>query len=468
MTRLRPAPAIFAAATTIAGLIFILWPELDITFQALFYRPGEGFFLKDSLFAVIFYEGIRQLTPVVIGLLVVLLGLSLHRRIRAHGVNPRVVAFVLLAVALGPGLVVNTVFKDQWGRARPSQVVEFGGDRQFTPAFVPSDQCERNCSFVAGHPSMLFALFAPVLLLKRRRRVAMLAVIGLGALAGLGRIMQGAHFLSDVIFSGVFTFLVAWLLHEGLFKYAPGASRANDSQPLWRWVAVDRVRGAVPNDWHLVLPLIVGGLAWLGIAFVDRPLAHWFKQYDDTLLRDVFGAVTHLGTSAYYLIPSFFLFVWTRLALRREESADRRERLRRWGGQASFVFVMVAGTTLLVNVLKIFIGRARPRMLFSEDLYGFFPFTFDYDYWSLPSGHAATIVAVVMAFYILWPKHLRLYVVAVILVCASRVIISTHYLSDVVVGAYVAFVGSFGVRYLYEKAAAFRLIRTLEPNPSRD
>jgi membrane-associated phospholipid phosphatase len=35
-----------------------------------------------------------------------------------------------------------------------------------------------------------------------------------GGLVGLGRIIQGAHFLSDVIFSGIFVFVVAYLLAQ--------------------------------------------------------------------------------------------------------------------------------------------------------------------------------------------------------------------------------------------------------------
>jgi hypothetical protein len=35
--------------------------------------------------------------------------------------------FILLSVILGPGLLVNLVFKDHWGRPRPRQVVALGG-----------------------------------------------------------------------------------------------------------------------------------------------------------------------------------------------------------------------------------------------------------------------------------------------------------------------------------------------------
>ena len=74
---------------------------------------------------------------------------------------------------LGPGLVVNGILKEHWGRARPRDVTQFGGDRRFTPALVIADQCERNCSFSAGHPSAGFALAALAYAsISRRRRWA--------------------------------------------------------------------------------------------------------------------------------------------------------------------------------------------------------------------------------------------------------------------------------------------------------
>jgi membrane-associated phospholipid phosphatase len=194
---------------------------------------------------------------------------------------------------------------------------------------------------------------------------------------------------------------------------------------------------------HLALFAAVVALVVLGIAIVDVPLARWLKQYNETALRDVFGVITHVGVSTYYLITSFVLFVVFMALARR-----RAPRLRRAAYQALFVFSAIAAA-VPVNLLKIAIGRARPRLLFREDLTGFYPFGLEYDYWSLPSGHAATIVALTMAFYFLWPRYRYLYLAVAVLVCASRVIITAHYFADVVAGAYVAFLGVLLARALF-------------------
>ena len=54
------------------------------------------------------------------------------------------------------------------------------------------------------------------------------------------RIAFGAHFLSDVMFAGIFTFLVIWLVHGLIYRWA--ATRLTDEQ-VER--AIERVRAAL-------------------------------------------------------------------------------------------------------------------------------------------------------------------------------------------------------------------------------
>jgi lipid A 4'-phosphatase len=124
-------------------------------------------------------------------------------------------AFLILSLALGPGLLVNEVFKAESGRARPGQVEQFGGEKSFTPVFQPADQCTRNCSFVSGHAAMGFYLIG-LAWVRQDRRWLWLGIAA-GALVGAARILQGGHFLSDVLFGfwvvyGVNVLLARWLL----------------------------------------------------------------------------------------------------------------------------------------------------------------------------------------------------------------------------------------------------------------
>ena len=127
-----------------------------------------------------------------------LLGRDADARPRA-----RCAALVLLVLAIGPGLIVHSLLKDHWGRPRPAQIVDFGGSGHYVPPGVISDQCARNCSFVSGHASAGFMIAAGALFWPHRRRRWLAAGLVAGSLIGAVRIVQGGHFLSDVIGAGL-------------------------------------------------------------------------------------------------------------------------------------------------------------------------------------------------------------------------------------------------------------------------
>ncbi len=108
---------------------------------------------------------------------------------------------------------------------RAVQITEFGGSKHFTPALEPSTECDHNCSFVAGDPSLGFVLLAFAIVLKRRRSRAAGWSIAIGTLIGLMRIAQGGHFLSDVIFCGILVCGVVLILDQVIsVRHAPGCS----------------------------------------------------------------------------------------------------------------------------------------------------------------------------------------------------------------------------------------------------
>lgn len=219
-------------ATIVAAIVFSVFPGIDLWMSGLFYQPAGGFHLKDSWWAVALYESIPIIAITVgVGSLLLLVHNLVGKR-QYGALSNRFLLFVLAALAIGPGLVVNAGFKDNWGRARPRDVTEFAGERNFTPALQPTDQCERNCSFVAGHPSVVFWLAALgfAVAARKRRTGIFIAVAALGLVAGLGRIVQGGHFLSDVIFSGISVFVVVWVLATYVFKLDESAmSQGSDS-----------------------------------------------------------------------------------------------------------------------------------------------------------------------------------------------------------------------------------------------
>lgn len=204
------------------GLVLVAFPWIDLAIAGLFYEPSDGFFLRENPLVQFVYHGVPWVTrTVVIGLVLFLLtAWTIWRRRGSIERQRRTALYLLLVMIVGPGLLVNTLFKDQWGRARPAQVQEFGGSKQFTRSAIPTDQCEKNCSFVSGHASVGFFFLAFAYVWPRRRILWLVAGTGLGLGIGLVRIMQGGHFFSDVIFCGIVVYLTAHVLHAVMFRAA--------------------------------------------------------------------------------------------------------------------------------------------------------------------------------------------------------------------------------------------------------
>ncbi len=122
-------------------------PRIDLASSALFYTPGVGFALDGQHWERIIYHSVEWLMVAVNLALVALWLFNRIARRTVLGFTGRKLALLLCLLAMLPGLLVNQVLKENWGRARPAQVTEFGGERRFTPAFVYSDQGGRLIQF---------------------------------------------------------------------------------------------------------------------------------------------------------------------------------------------------------------------------------------------------------------------------------------------------------------------------------
>lgn len=191
----------------ILGVLFWMYPQLDIDFSRRFIQDSGHFISIHQPFLNAFHHLMQVILPLVSsGLIVTAIAAVWNQWLKAR-MPSKASFYLLLCILIGPGLVVNATMKGQWGRPRPYHTTVFGGHAQFQPAWVKSDQCQRNCSFVCGDASVGFVGFALLpLVAARRRRQVIWGSITLGGCIGLTRIMVGAHFLSDVIFSGFLTY----------------------------------------------------------------------------------------------------------------------------------------------------------------------------------------------------------------------------------------------------------------------
>jgi membrane-associated PAP2 superfamily phosphatase len=132
--------------------------------------------------------------------------------------------FIVLAMTLAP-LTVTTL-KQITDRPCPWDIADFGGSVPYTHLLEMRKQPHAaGLCFPAGHASTGFALLAFYFAAWREKRralarIALIAGIAAGLLLGLARVVQGAHFVSHVLWSG----LVCWLVMIALHALLAGAA----------------------------------------------------------------------------------------------------------------------------------------------------------------------------------------------------------------------------------------------------
>jgi len=212
---------------------------------------------------------------------------------------------------------------------------------------------------------------------------------------------------------------------------------------VWRSGEADAAPGPAvrASHWHRRAPAAAAAAALFVVTvlylFVDRPLSVWLRDAP-AWLTDLSQTVTAAGDSRYTLVP-LALAAAGLLAARHGLRAGRAAALCGWlAGAAGFLFAAVAGSGILVNVVKVLVGRARPRLLDEAGVYGFDPFSVGYAWASFPSGHANTLVALALALAFLAPRLGPVLLSAAAVLALSRVAINAHFLGDVVAGAALA------------------------------
>ncbi len=208
-------------AVSVLWAVFLLVPGIDLGVASLFYHPEARFAFTGVPLGMFLMENRDMIYNTAFVLVVGSMTVSYWRRMGRPAIDLRATGFVGASFLLGPGLLTNAILKEFWDRARPRQIVEFGGDAQFGPPLVIQDQCATNCSFVSGEAAFAFAFLSFALLARRRRAFWIGVALAFGAVIGLKRIVLGAHFFSDVIFAGVLNGMVILILYRIMIDRKP-------------------------------------------------------------------------------------------------------------------------------------------------------------------------------------------------------------------------------------------------------
>lgn len=205
---------VFLTLFIVLGVLAYKFSYMDIIIADLFF-VDNSFYLGNNLFGMIIYKGAYYLTILVGVLLAVMLILNIFKNINLFGLPRKAIIFFIVVFIMAPGIVANSILKDNIGRPRPANIIEYGGKAVFQPPFVISNQCSNNCSFVSGHASFAFTFMAIGLLFRKKLRYLVCSSGFLfGAIVGFVRIYQGRHFFTDVVFAYFFTWLTITLIYK--------------------------------------------------------------------------------------------------------------------------------------------------------------------------------------------------------------------------------------------------------------
>ncbi|MBF0506114.1 MAG: phosphatase PAP2 family protein [Nitrospirae bacterium] len=244
----------------IVSTIIFRHTNADIALEGRFYCeqcPDSKWLLEKNGALRFFYNyGSWPAAITVIGALVLLV-LSYFKsalvRYRVYSI------FLILALLIGPGFIINSVLKVHWGKPRPREVREFGGRWEYQKLFQKGES-GRGKSFPCGHCSMGYFFFAFYFIFKnKRRRLAFLFLLfGMiyGSMIGFSRMALGGHFPSDVLWAAFIPFLVPLVLYYFVLNIPRKERCLNEAAPAVSW----RKKLIVVGLGGILIILVLGAL----------------------------------------------------------------------------------------------------------------------------------------------------------------------------------------------------------------
>ena len=199
--------------------------------------------------------------------------------------------------------------------------------------------------------------------------------------------------------------------------------------------------------------LIMGGMVWF-----DKPLFVLLRKLDCGLWRIfdyVFDAKIWLALTAILLLVVYI-----------KKSLDLGVKYKNTNSKFSIsvlfkdfmgkvrtnyaflIFSSVLSAGVIAKIIKICVGRFRPVFFEAFGMTGFRPFSLEWAFNSMPSGHTtATFAGLIMA-GMLSPKIKPVTWTLAIIVGLSRVAAGAHWPTDVILGAFIGMVAADVVKYL--------------------
>ncbi|TSE19288.1 PAP2 superfamily protein [Tepidimonas alkaliphilus] len=214
----RLDPGWWAAGALLAAMVAVQLSGADVALTHLAFDAQRGVFIgTEWAWAQALYRWVPRAGWLVLLAAAVIL---VWPRRRCRPAWRRAAWALWLMALVAHGLVIDLLLKDHWGRPRPRAVEHWGGSAAYQPFWQPSSACERNCSLPSGHAAAGFTVLAWGALRARRSWLRALAAgLAAGLAVGAVRVLQGAHFPTDILAAGLVVLVTGALLRCGWFRW---------------------------------------------------------------------------------------------------------------------------------------------------------------------------------------------------------------------------------------------------------
>ena len=203
----------------LTSILITVGPSIDLFFSSVFYLGEKQFLLQSfHITTIIIREVLMPLILIYILIIPIISKvLPVKKIFFNHGFVMKDFFYIWFAMVINLLIITNLFLKNFSGRARPGDILEFGGKESFTAWYKISDACATNCSFVSGDAAVGFSII--VLYFITNKAVYIYGSLFFGFLLGLTRIAEGGHFLSDVIFSGFIILFMSYIFSKSLRQH---------------------------------------------------------------------------------------------------------------------------------------------------------------------------------------------------------------------------------------------------------
>jgi len=184
---------------------------------------------------------------------------------------------------------------------------------------------------------------------------------------------------------------------------------------------------------------IIAILCGIAALTIDRRAAHFIYDHVSGDLHRRLDSITHYAKAGHWLAAAILALIVA--ATLRHFSVLAYQVTLLVNYSLAFIASLTMGSAVL-HVIKLALGRRRPRDDMEMGLYGFMPLAFNSDYNSFPSGHALTICCVAVIFTCVWPAWAPAWFAIAAVLAVTRALLTAHFLSDVMIGAGIGLIAA--------------------------